>query len=807
MSVLAKVLGRLGRPLRTRPLLTVAAVTCLALGIGANTAVYSVLHSVLLRPLPFAEPERLAMVWSLYPGADGVPTEYFTTTENFVEFGRASSFEAIVGVLDLDFDILNQGSDPARVFGAEASHTLFRVTGTRPILGRLFGPDDAIPGRDRVVVIREDVWERRFAGAPSVIGEELVVDGVPRTIIGVVAMRSAFPLRSTVWIPLVPDGMTQERRERGMLTVVGRLSANTSFEAAQDDMAALAGSLRDLNPVRNPDLGLRVERLHSTLAGDSRPVVLGLMVAVGLLLAIACANVANLRLVRLDRDRWQIALRLSLGATPRHVVMHSLREGFALALVGGAGGVVLAYAALDPLVAMAPQGTHGLDDVALSTPVLGFSLIVSLLTVLASGVAPALLASRTAPQESLQPRSAGSGFAATRLQARFVMAQAGVGVALLVTAGLTVKALSELQRVDPGFDTDAALTFRLTAPPARYPDHRQRVSFFTRVLEEIRVMPGVESVAGAHVLPIGDVAWGFAHSVEDHPPADPREQNISFLRVVTPGYFETMRTAFVEGRDFRDQDDLDHPRVAVVSHRVAQRYWPNGSAVGKRIKHRAHDSDNPWITVVGVVQDVRDGGLEEDPSLTIYLPLAQQDVSYAAFMSVVVRAAGPVVGMSGIAARVRRIDPNVALFRVRSLEAVVSDSLEARRFSAVLLGLFAILGLVLTAVGVYGVIEQAAGQRRHEMAIRLALGATEGKVMLLLLRRALGLAAAGASLGLLAVGLLGFWPATSALQLRDPDLWVLLGAPFTVCVMAVLACIRPSWKAATIPPAGVLRGG
>jgi predicted permease len=636
------------------------------------------------------------------------------------------------------------------------------------------------------------------------VGSELVVDGTPRTVVGVVSTGSAYPLRSSLWIPLVPDAMSPERLQRGMLTLVARTGEGLSLEAVQAELDRLAQVLRDELPERNRNLGFRVEALRETLVSDARPAMLGLMVGVGLLLAIACANVANLLLVRVDRERWEIAVRMSLGASTRDVVVRSLSESLGLALIAGAVGVAMAYAALGPLVAMVPDDTFGLEDVRISGSVLLFSSLMSILTVLVFGVVPAIVASGAAPGNALRSASGGSGVG-SKFQSRFVVVQAGVGVVLLVSAGLVFQSVARLQRVDPGFEAGDHLTFRLMAPEVRYPGHPARLAFFRRVLEEVRTIPGVDRAAGAHVLPIGDVAWGYAHSVEDLPPFNPGDQNMSFLRVVTSEYFATMGTPLIDGRDFDKRDNLESLPVAIVSRRAAEAYWPDQKAVGKRIKRGAYDGENPWVTVIGVVENVRDGGLAEDPALTVYLPYAQQDNSYTTFMSMVMRAQAG-VGIAEVSARVRRVDPTAALFRIRTLEDVVTASLSTKRFSAVLLTLFGIMGAPLTALGVYGVTEHAASQRRREMAIRLALGAGGVRVGGLLLRRALGLATLGTVLGLAALGLLTLTSLTELIGIEQLDGTVLVGAALAVCAVAVLSCLRPSWKAATLEPAVVLRG-
>jgi predicted permease len=789
-----------------RPGFAALAVSCLAIGVGADTALFSVLRAVVLAPLPFAEPERLVLLWSVYPGADGEPGEYYTSTDNLLALRRAGTLSALVGVLDDDLDVSGQGGKAERLRGVRATWDVFHATGARALVGRLFDEADARPGAARVAVIAEGTWRRRFGARDDVLGRRLLVDRVAHTIVGVAAGGSAFPRHAELWVPLIPEELSAERRQRGMLTVFGRLAPGAALGAAQAELEGIAAAIREREPQLYRGFGVRIGPLQEELTVALRPRLLALGAGVLLLLGIACANVANLLLVRVEQERRVVALHAALGASRARQIRRALIDASLLAVAGAALGALAASAGLPLLLALVPGETPGLDRAGIDVSVLGFAFVLSLSAVSLFGIVPAVVGSRTDPKDALRAtESATASRRGSRISSSFVALQVAVSVVLLFGTGIAAGTLSRLQQVDPGFVARDVVSFRLAAPQARYPDHAARVRFYERVIAAARQLPGVDAAGGAHVLPIGDVAFGLHYSVEGHPPKSPDERNISFLRVITPGFLEALGVRLLEGRDFEERDGPDAPPVAIVSAALARRYWPGESALGKRIKHQAYDAPNPWMSVVGVAGDIRDGGLADEVAPAVYLPLPQWDYSYTSLMSFAVRSARPPGELlPALEARVHRLDPDAAVFRSRSLADVLRESLASERFTAVLMQVFAGIGLALAGVGVYGVMSTAAEQRRRELAIRAACGATGKALALLVLHRAAVVTGLGLALGMAAVGGIA---SLSPELLPDPAALPGVSAA-TLGIMstaALLAALIPALRAARVDAARSLR--
>jgi putative ABC transport system permease protein len=807
MDDLTNDLARGARRLIRERGFAVVALLCLGLGIGANTAVFSVFNAVLLRPLPFPEPNGIAQIWTVSASATKGSTEYFSRTRNFVEFRRARGFQSIEGLVDIDFDLGGDLGDPERIRGGRATVGLFGLLGTTPSAGRLFDAEDGAAGNGDVVVISEGLFERRYGADADALGRRIHIDGRPHTLIGVVPERSGYPVDGDVWIPLVIDDLSEQELNQGMLTVLGRLDANGDLAQAREGLHEAAEVLREMYPELNTDFGLDAARLVDKLVEDVQGRVLALGAAVVLLLAIACANVANLLLVRLHRDARSAALCCSLGASRRRLIRQFLTENAVLAAAGGGLGIVLAYLAVPPLVGLMPEGVAGFDQVRIDLPALAFGLFAATGTLLLFGLVPAFSGSTPDLSSLLQTGGRTGGTKGSRrLQSAFVIAQISMGIVLLIGSGLLMKSLSRLGSVDPGFRSGGALTFRINAAPARYPDHESRVAFFRQLLEEIRTVPTVTGAGAAHVLPIGDIPWGVSFSVEGRPPEEPNQTEVAFYRLVTSGYLGAMGIPTLEGRDFVDGDAMGNPRVAIVSQEVVDRYWPGESGIGRRIKRGGYYSDNPWITVVGIVGDIHDNGLSETIGGAVYLPRRQYDFAYASVMSVVVRGSeDPATLVGPIEDRVRALDPNAPVFRVRTLDDIVTASLGAERFTVVLLLVFSGLGLTLAGAGVYGVMAHVVGERRREIAIRLAFGAQGKSVAHLVVRRAAALAGGGVLLGL--VGATGLTHLASDLlyEVEALDLPVYLAVSGAMGLVALIACLVPATTAARIDPGVALR--
>lgn len=807
MDKLKQDLRRGLRRLRREPGFAVIALLCLGLGVGANTAVFSVVNAVLIQPLPFDDPQDITLVWTESEAATSGTTQYFSRIINFEEFRKTEEFESMVALVDIDFDLSEDTGEPERVRGGRTTVGLFDLLGTTPVFGRGFTEEDGESGRGNVVVISEGLFERRYGGDRSVLGRTLQIDGRPHTLIGVVPDRSSYPLDGDIWVPLVIDDASDQERLQGMLTILGRLGPETDLTEAQAGLDQAAAELRRIYPDHNVDLGLGVDRLDSQMVQTVEARIFALAGGVLILLMIACANVANLLLVRLHRERRSAALSCALGANRETLVRQFLTENAVLAAVGGALGVALAYLALPPLIGLMPENVAGFDQVQVDLPALGFGLAMAMGTLLIFGLLPAISGSTPHLSSVLQTGGRAGGTRGwRRLQSTFVVVQMAMGIVLLIGSSLLMKSLGELGSVDPGFEAAGALTFRMNAASIRYPEHEDRVDFFRRVLDEARSIAGVEAAGAAHVLPIGDIPWGMSFSVEDLPPEDPNNTEVAFYRLVMPGYIGAMGIPVIEGRDFNDDDALENPWVALVSQEVVNRYWPGESGIGKRIKRRAYYSDNPWITVVGVVGDIHDTGLSETVGGAVYLPRGQYDRAYASVMSVVVRTSQDATALVGpIQDRIRAIDPNVPVFRVRTLSNILDESLAAERFTAVLLLVFSGLGLTLAGAGVYGVMAHVVGERRREIAIRLAFGAHGGSVAGLMLGRAARFAVGGVVLGI--AGALGLTRLLSDLlyQVDVLDPIVFVGVPASMALVAMFACLVPALSATKVDPGLTLK--
>ncbi len=794
------------RRLRRDPVFTAVALTCLALAVGANTAVFSVLKAVVLAPLPFPDSQRLYATPAVFKGANTDDQEYLVTPDNYAEMRRAHGFSGLAAIWSTEMDLTGPGEEPERVQAAWVTTNTFRVLRSRPLVGRALGAGDVGSDGGRPVVIGEGLWRRRYGGDPTAVGRDIRVDGEPRTVVGVLPARGGYPLTAELWAPFDPDTLAPDVRTRGFLATVGRLSDGVDPAAAQEEMDEVAARLRELYPA-NADRGIRVRSLESSLLGDVQPAIRALMVSVLLLLAIACANLAGLMLVRFHRERREIAMRSALGASRIDFYRRVLIDCLLLGAAGAALGLGLAWVGLPPLLHLVPPDMSVFDAVRLDGPVLAFTAGVTLATVLLFGLAPALAVPRTDLADLIRTAGRGvRGRARGRMHDALVVLEVALGIVLLIAAGLTLRSFRRLEAVDPGFRSSGVVTLRLAAPPIRYPTLADRDRFFRGVEAAVGELPGVERVGAVSSLPMSDAIYGWSFNVEDRPPADPEHTEVAFGRIVTPGYFEAIGTPLVRGRMFGVTDAADAAPVVIVSRALAERFWPGEDPIGKRVKRHGYYGDDPWLTVVGVVGDVQDVGLGERLGIALYRPYAQTDAGYARTMTLAVRTGGPAeLVVPGLRAAVASVDPSVPTFRVRPIEYVLAGSIARERLIAVLLALFATIGVALAAAGIYGVLAQLVLDRRPEIAIRMALGATPAAAAGLLVRRALLLAAGGLALGLLA--------STSASRLlsgllyetRALDPAVFAAVPLTLLAVALVASLLPAWRAARTDPVRNLR--
>ena len=791
------------RTLRGRPAFTLIAVLTLALGIGATTAIFSVVNAVLLRPFPWPDANRLVLVW----GTRGSTRQNGVVYLDYLDWQKQSrSFDALAVMRGQSVN-LTGGDRPERVIGSFVTANMFPVIGATPAQGRVFTDDETEVGtKQPVAVISDDFWHSHFGGRADVIGRTLILNGVPFTVIGVTGPETTAPLGTPdVWMPIgyYPNAGDLELRGRPGVLVVGKLKSNVSVERAQSDLDAVSRRLAGEYPATNAGTGANVQPLVDQIVGPVRTPILIVLGAVGIVLLIACANVANLQLARAAARRRELSVRTALGAGRSRLIRQLLTESLLLSLVGGVLGIIIArwsVALLASQVAAAVpvNGTVGLDG-----SVLLFAAIVTVGAGILFGSAPAWQYSRADVRDALTVRADGGASRSSRLTLRSVLvaAQIALSVVLLVSAGLLTRSLAALSRVDPGFDASHALTAQFRLPAAKYKSEPQIAAMFTRALEEMRRVPGVESAALVRATPLNGNGESYPYYLAGQPITDPEKAPTAQLNIVSPGYFATLRIPRLAGRDFTMDDRAGTGPVVVVNEQLARRAWPNESPIGKTI--RIGGDDAAWATVIGVVGNVKHFRLSEDPLDQAYIPYQQRPLI---FTEVVVRTTGdPAAVANAIRAAIWRVDRDQPVWRVRTMSSVIDEARGAPKLAVWLMTAFATLALVLAAIGVYGVMTYAVARRTQEVGIRIALGARRHQVLMMVLRDGMrttvvalivGLAVAAMATRLLASQLFG-------VSATDPLTFVVV--PVLLGAVALVACYLPARRASRVDPIVSLR--
>ncbi|AKJ03282.1 putative permease [Archangium gephyra] len=791
------------RKLRKSPGFTLIAVLTLALGMGANSAIFSVVDAVLLRPLPMPESERLVHVYSVSRGRNGD-----TSALDFRDMREKSrSFKELAVADSTDLSLTGAGGEPERLQGTTVSAEFFQLLGTPPLVGRTFLPGEDAPGHSRVVVLGHALWQRRFGGNPEVLGKSLEVGGVPYTVVGVMRPGFDFPSRSQLWIPLTWEGDVIDASNRGAhwLDVYGRLAPGVTVEQAQAELVALTRELEAQYPRTNTGFSAAVVSLQQSLVGEVEPALLLLLGAVGLVLLIACANLSNLLLARAVSREGEISVRLALGATPGRIVRQLLVESFVLALIGGAAGLLVASWGLDVLVALGPRDIPRLEQVTINGKVLAFSTGLSLLTAVLFGLFPALQAARAELGHSL--REVGRSSTGVRHRARnvLVVSETALAVVLLVAAGLLLKSFMRLQQVDPGFRSDQVLTMDLALPESTYTFGGPATGqFYDTLLERVRALPGVQSAAATFHLPMA--GRNVTTSMRDlsRPEPTPEQRQLAQVRFVTPGFFEVMRVPLKRGRLLTTQDGEQGQRAVLISEEAARRYWPGEDPLGRTIEiGMSFGNGEMGGQVVGVVGNVRHQGMATEPFPEVYIPFGQ---ARANNMSLVVRTAGePLALASSVRAEVHALDKNLPVAHVRTLENILGDAVAQPRFLMALVATFAGLALVLAAMGLYGVVTFAVSQRTRELGIRMALGADARSVLRLVIGQYLQLTAAGVALGLALAFVASRLLAGLLYSVQAADPWAYAGVTVLLVGVAFVASFLPAYRATRIDPVIALK--
>jgi len=800
MAILVHDARYAARTLRRRPAFTIVSAITLALGIGATSAIFGVIDSMLFRPLRYPAPEQIVVVSMTRGGSLREPPAY----PDFVDWREQSRSFQSLGVTRSQSVNLTGRENPERLSGNFVSASLLTLLGAEPLAGRLFARDETEVGvASPVAVISEGLWRRRFGADPAIVGNSIVLNGQPFTVIGIVPSTFAFFSGTEVYLPITyyPNNAGLTRKDHSMF-VVGRLRPNVALTAADAEMRTIGARLAEQFPAENAGSGAHVESLHTLLVGDVRAPLYIVMGAVTLLLCIACANVANLQLSHAVARRREMSVRSALGAGRWRLARQLLTESVILSALGGLLGVAVAYGGVALLIKILPIDLTFFSPIRVDGRVMAFAALVSIATGIVFGLAPALHASRASLKDALSTRAGGLAARVGRVEMRgvFVVAQLALSIVLLVGAGLLTRTLVKLQQVDLGFDTSNLLTMEFRLPATKYSQPRQVSEFFTRAIAEIRSVPGVRSAALVRAVPLSGNSDARAYAVAGAPEPEKGQAPVLQLNTISPGYFRTISLPLVSGRDVNEHDDSDAPPVVVVNETFARREWPNASAIGQRI--RFVDSDR-WLTVVGVAHDAKHFGPADQPTPQAYIPYMQVP---QIFTSVVVRANRDAIALGPLVREaIWRVDRDQPVWKVRTMDSLVANSLGSKRVLLALVGVFASVALLLAGVGIFGVMSFAVTQRTHEVGVRMALGASGGEVLrlivgqglrLTLIALLLGLAVAAGATRLMASQLFGVTPS-------DPVTFATV--PVVLCAVAALACYLPARRASHLDPLTALR--
>ncbi len=785
------------------------AILTLALGIGANTAIFSVVNAVLLRSLPFANAERTVVVWE--NNRAGNHPQNVISSANFLDWqDQQSVFDEMSVFYDARLNLTSMG-EPEEIPAQAATTNLFALLGVEPALGRTFAPDDAEKGRDDMVILSHGLWQRRFGGAPDIIGKTLTLNGARTTVIGVLPAGFKWFIKegsltgkpAEMWMPFK---LTAELRERkGRFTMaVARLKPGVSLQQAQTDMNGIASRLEAQHPEFNKNWGVNLVPVREQLAGEIKMALLVLLGAVGFVLLIACANVANLLLARAAARQREMAIRAALGAGRWRVVRQLLTESLLLAFFGGGLGLLLALWGVDALMAFSPPNLIGADHVGISLPVLGFTFVVALATGIVFGLVPAFEASRFNLNDALKEGGKSNMGTTRSRRARnlFVVAEIALALVLLVGAGLMIKSFVRLQAIDPGFDPENVLTMQVRLSPSKYREENKKIAFFREAAARIGSLPGVRAVGTISFLPFASLGAATDFTIEGKPLPTAGEKAVTDVRVTDENFFRVMNIPILRGRAFTAQEATEKRQVAVISDALARKYFPGEDPLGKRITVEMTDTPEP-AEIIGVVGDIKHQTLDAETRPMVYW--AHPQLPYSS-MTIVVRTAGNPANLANAAQHeIQTIDKDQPVSDVRTMKAWLGESLARTRFGALLLGLFAALALVLAAVGIYGVMSYTVAQSTHEIGIRLALGAQARDVMKLVVRQGMMLALAG-----IGVGVIGAVAVTRVMQSLlygvsavDPTTFAIVS--IALALVALLACYIPARRAMKVDPMTALR--
>ena len=791
------------RSLLKQPAFTAIAVITLALGIAGNTVIFSAVNSLLVKPLAFPELDRMVAIWEARL-SQGVERNEVTMAD-YLDWRKQNQTFEQMGLYRWWSANLTGVEPPERIQGFLVSTNFLDVTGVKPFIGRAFSAEEDQPGKDAVVILNYGLWQRRFGGDANIVNKTVSLNGVKRTIIGVLPKEFNYPSGMDVMAPLALTPELASNRDNHTYYVLGRLKQNVSLPLAQTDLSTIAARLEKDYPQANTGHGVVVYPIVEDTVRFYARALWVLMGAVGFVLLIACANVANLTLARSSTRQREIALRLALGASRSRIIRQLLTESVMVALIGGALGVLIAYWGIDAMRAANPgeaaKFAPGWEHLGINFPVLVFTLGVSVLSGALFGLAPAWQASKPDLNDALKEggRTTSSSH---RLRNGLVVCEVALALMLLASAGLLLRSFLSLLNTDPGFNSTNLLTMKLVLPAAKYKDDQARAAFYSELLNRIRVLPGVESVAAVNYLPLGGSNSSDIFLIEGLPEPPPGQEFIGRYRVCTPDYFQTMGIPILKGRAFTEQDKVDAPRVVIVNETLAQRYWPNQDPINKRMRFTGPLEKNPWIQVVGVVKDVKHA-LSLPMSSDYYLP--QNQDTWSSMVLVAKTKTEPMSMAAPIRQQVWAIDKDEPVFDVRTMQQVRALSVALYSFSSVTLTIFAAVALILSAVGIYGVMAYVVTQRTHEIGIRMALGARSRDVLRLVVRHGMTLALIGVGVGLGGAWALTRFMSSLLVGVSPTDAVTLSAVSLCLISIALIACYLPARRATKVDPLVALR--
>jgi putative ABC transport system permease protein len=785
------------RLLLKRPGFTAIAVVTLALGIGANTAIFSVVNAVLLRPLPFTDPDRLVLFYGTNRQM-GFSGQWAVCDADYPDWKSQSESVGQIAAYQRKFFNLTDG-EPERLLASAVDADLFELLGVQPALGRTFTAEEARPGNEAVAVISHKLWQRRFGSDTAAIGKVVHFDGTSHTVIGVMPSGFEFPNQSEVWTPLV---LTSEC-SNSFNQVVARLKPGLPLKQAQEDAGVIFRRLGERHPQRDAESEMTVIPLQEFLVASTRPVLLVLLGAVSLVLLIACANVANLLLARAGSRQREMAIRRALGATRWRIVLQLLVESVILSALGGAMGVLFAVWGLEGLRAFMPAGVPRAETIAIDGWVLAFALAVSLVSGIIFGLVPALHSSRTDLSRSLKEgeRSVSETRSRRRVRSVLVVSEFALAMVLLIGAGLLIKSFVRLMEVKPGFDPTNVLTMNVILPP-RYEKPSDMTNFYRMAIERFQNVPGVRAAGAVFGLPLGDMGVNGDFTIEGKPPL---EAGVTASKlVVSTGYFRTMGIPLLRGRFFSETDTDKSTPVVIISENMAEMFWPGEDPIGKRLQPGFRSK--PMCTVAGVVGNVHQNGFAKKAPMAIYMPDSQAPVFLLSAAAFVVRTEGFPQSLAGTFRReLQEIDKELPLYDVRSMEELVSNSLSEPRFNMLLLAVFAGLALALASIGIYGVMAYSVAERTREIGIRMAMGAQAEDVVRLVLKQGTALISIGLAFGLAASFALTRVISTFLFGVSATDPVTFAGIAVLLGVVALVACYIPARRATRVDPIVALR--